>query len=61
MQAAPQRLRPPLPAQDQPHAGGIHKPYTGKIHDQSFRCPADQGLVQLYAQILCGIVVDLAR
>ena len=56
---APQRLRPPLAAQDKPHPRRIHKAHPAKIQHQGPGAPADQGVVQRQTQGLGRVVVDL--
>ena len=48
-----------LTAQNQPDAGRIHKAYPAEIQDQRLRAAADQRIVQLDAQALGRVVVDL--
>ena len=48
-----------LAAQNQPHPGRIHKPNPAQIEHQCFGGAGQKGIVQLDAQVLCGIVVDL--
>ena len=48
-----------LAAQNQPHPGRIHKPNPAQIEHQRFWGAGQKGIVQLDAQVLCCIVVDL--